>query len=86
MNMFANLMGSLVDKEAITRETIKDTLENLSEEYNCSPTKLFIMIKAKSEDSQFQCWVYNVETGKCIREITLKEILGIEEEKQEDAG
>lgn len=78
MNMFANLMGGLIDKEAITQETISNTIQDLSEEFACKPDELFIMIKPKNEKCDFSCWVYKMEPGPVLkREITLKEILGI---------
>lgn len=75
--MLAGLMGGLVDKEKLTRDTITDSLIDLSEEYGCEPTDLFIMIKPTNKDVDFKCWVYKLENGAPTlkREITLKEIL-----------
>lgn len=77
MNMLANLMGGLVDKEQITRDTIQDTLENISEELGCSYKDFFIMIKPTNDDFNMKFFIYKLENGvpKMIREITLKEIL-----------
>lgn len=83
MNMFANLMGGLIDKEAIIQETIATTIKDLTEELQCKPDELFIMIKPTNEKCEFKCWVYKMEPNPVLkREITLKEILGIEN----DAG
>jgi hypothetical protein len=78
MNMLAGMMGGLIDKEQITRDTLTDSLLALAEEYQCEPTDLFIMIKpTNKEDVDFKCWIYKVENGNPTlkREITLKEIL-----------
>lgn len=79
MNMFAGMLGGLVDKEKITRDTLNDTLKELSEEYECKPTEIFLMIKPTTEKIDFKCWVYKLEEGNPVlkREITLKEVLGV---------
>ena len=92
MNMFANLLGGLVDKQAIaeqTSETIVETINKLALEYQCPKTDLFIMIKPKAEEDLNTYWVYKLElqdngnkVPTCKREITLNEILGI----KDDAG
>jgi len=87
MNMLAGLMGGLVDKEQITRDTIQSTLENVAEELGCSHKELFIKIATDGEDFNpifhiFQTEPYNtletIPRFKFIREITLKEILSDE--------
>ena len=77
MNMFASLMGGLVDKEQITFNTIQGTLEDLAEELGCNYKDFFIMIKPVDENFAMKFYVYKMEQGvpKPIREITLKEIL-----------
>lgn len=79
MNMFANLMGGLVDKEQITYDTIQETLENVAEELGCNYKDFFIMIKPLNDDFDMKFYIYKLESGvpKMVREITLKEILNI---------
>lgn len=80
MNMFGNLLGGLVDKEKITHDTIQGTLQDVSEELNCSYKDFFIMIKPKNEKFEMRFDIFHIKEkeGKptFIREITLKEILG----------
>jgi hypothetical protein len=80
MNMFASLMGGLVDKEQITFNTIQATLENVAEELGCSYKDFFIMIKPTNENFEMKFYIYKMDGGnpKPIREITLKEILSSE--------
>lgn len=76
--MLGNLLGSLIDKEQITHDTIQTTLEKLSEELNCTHKDLFIMIKPVDETFTMRFWVYKLdEKGpKLMREIPLSEVLG----------
>jgi uncharacterized FlaG/YvyC family protein len=76
--MLGNLLGSLIDKEQITHDTIQTTLEKLSEELNCTYQDLFIMIKPVDDSFTMKFWVYKLEekTPKLIREIPLSEVLG----------
>ena len=76
--MLGNLLGSLIDKEQITHDTIQTTLEKLSEELNCTHKDLFIMIKPVDETFTMKFWVYKLdEKGpKLVREIPLSEVLG----------
>ena len=76
MNMLANLMGGLIDKEKITHDTIQSTLENVAEELGCSFKDFFIMIKPTDETYTMKFYIYKMVDGapKPIREITLKEI------------
>ena len=76
--MLGNLLGSLIDKEQITHDTIQTTLENLSEELNCTHKDLFIMIKPVDETFTMRFWVYKLEEKgpKLVREIPLSEVLG----------
>lgn len=80
MNMFASLMGGLVDKEQITFNTIQATLENVAEELGCSYKDFFIMIKPTNENFEMKFYIYKMDNGtpKPVREITLKEILSSE--------
>lgn len=76
--MLGNLLGSLIDKEQITHDTIQTTLEKLSKELNCTHKDLFIMIKPVDETFTMRFWVYKLdEKGpKLVREIPLSEVLG----------
>jgi hypothetical protein len=76
--MLGNLLGSLIDKEQITHDTIQTTLEKLSEELNCTHKDLFIMIKPVDDTFTMRFWVYKLdEKGpKLVREIPLSEVLG----------
>lgn len=92
--MFGNILGSLFDKEKMVRETIQSALENVLEELNEKRNKeevkneynhdnLFIMIKPFNAELDFKCYIYLVASGsapKLVREISLNEILGGEEE------
>jgi hypothetical protein len=80
MNMFANLMGGLVDKEQITFNTIQGTLENVAEELGCNYKDFFIMIMPVDENFVMKFYIYKLDNGvpKPVREITLKEILSSE--------
>jgi hypothetical protein len=75
--MLGNLLGSLVDKEQIVRDTIQSTLENLADELHCQHNELFIMIKPIDSDFNMIFHVYKMVEGvpKPIREIPLTEIL-----------
>lgn len=71
------LLGGLIDKEGMIRDTIINTFEDLLEEYNCTHNDLFVMIQPVNEDCNFMLFVYKMDNGvpKRVREITLKEIL-----------
>lgn len=76
--MLGNLLGSLIDKEQITHDTIQTTLEKLSEELDCTHKDLFIMIKPVDDTFTMRFWVYKLEEKgpRLIREIPLSEVLG----------
>ena len=76
--MLGNLLGSLIDKEQITHDTIQTTLEKLSEELDCTHKDLFIMIKPVDDTFTMRFWVYKLEKKgpKLVREIPLSEVLG----------
>ena len=79
MNMFANLVGGLVDKERITRDTIQTTLENIAEELGCEWNEFFVMIKPIDNEFEMNFYIYQNAINKAptfVREISLKEILG----------
>jgi hypothetical protein len=74
-----SLLGGIFDKEGMVKATIEDCLQNVSEELECLPTELFIMIKPINSEIEFKCWIYKIGVNgspKLIREIPLKEILG----------
>jgi hypothetical protein len=83
------MLGGLFNKEEMVNETLRNTIEDVSDELNCDAKQISIMIDASQPQKDekgneieysFTCWVYqNVEgKKKRIREITLKEILGDE--------
>ena len=78
--MFGDLLGGLIDKEQITHDTIQETLEKLSIELQCSYKDFFVMIKPTDETYTMKFYVYKMENNvpKIVREISLKEVLGIE--------
>ncbi len=77
--MFGELLGGLIDKEEMTRKTIKNALEDVAEELGCSHKECFITIMPTDEKFNHKYFVCKYdESGnpKMVREITLKEILG----------
>ena len=82
--MLENLMSGLVDTEKMTYDTIQATLETLSIELKVSNKDLFVMIKPVDTEFNFKFYVYLAVSGKApkfVREISLKEVLGKEDEK-----
>jgi hypothetical protein len=79
--MFGDLLGGLVDKEQITHDTIQDCLDNIAEELGCSHKDFFVMIKPVDETFTMRFYIYKFENGvpKLVREISLKEVLGLNE-------
>lgn len=75
--MFGELLGSLVDKEQITHDTIQEALEDIAQELGCSYNDFFVMIKPINEEFSMKYYIYKTENNspKFIREISLKEIL-----------
>ena len=71
------MFGQLFDIEGRTRETIKNTLEDVAEELGCSHSEFFIMIKPTSEEFEMKFYIYRLVNGTpaLVREIELKEIL-----------
>ena len=76
------ILGNLFDKEQLVKDTIQSTLENVAQELECSYKELFIMIKPKNEEFDFDCYIYKIidANPKKIRKIPLKEILGDKKE------
>jgi hypothetical protein len=79
--MLGNLLGAFVDKEKITFTTIQECLKKISKELECNHDELFIMIKPTDADFKMKFYIYRLPSGKVVREITLKEILNIEEDE-----
>lgn len=81
MNMLSEMFGGLIDKEKATFETIQSTLEDVAEELGCDYKDFFITIKATDEKFAMRFDIFRTDSGKPVRvrEITLKEILNIEE-------
>lgn len=84
------MFGNIFDKEGMVKATIETCLETISEKLSCKPTELFIMIKPtrdefseEKDENNFKCWIYKTEEGKpkLVREISLSEILGDEEDE-----
>ena len=76
--MFGDLLGGLIDKEAITRDTIQGALEKVAEELGLKFGDFFIMIRPTDEQfnhKYFICGYDEKGNPKMVREITLKEIL-----------
>ena len=81
--MFGDLLGGFLDKEKITHDTIQETLEKIAEELECSHKDFFVMIKPSDETYTMKFYIYKLEPGpKLIREISLKEVLGIDNENE----
>lgn len=83
------MLKGLFDKEGMVRATIETCLEDVAQKMECKPTELFIMIKPTKDEftdeknvDNFKCWLYKMIEGKPTlqREISLKEILGDEDE------
>lgn len=76
--MFQDLLGGLINKEKITYDTIKETLEDIAVELNCNPSDFIIAIKPTDITFNFKCHIMRAtEKGNVwVREITIKEILG----------
>jgi len=76
--MLENLLGGLIDKEKATRDTIKNTLEDLSEELGADFKDFFVTIQPTDEKFGFKLYLYHLVEGrpKFIREVPLKEVTG----------
>jgi len=85
MSLLAGLgLGNLFDKEAATKEIVQSSLKDVAEELGVSYKDLFFMIVPVNDNfdhKYFVCkWGDNNLPVK-VREITLKEILGEQEEE-----
>lgn len=76
------LLDGFFDKEKLVTQTIESCLEEVAIELGCTHDQLFIMIKPVNDKFSFKCWVYKIDGAekKLIREISVKEILGDEDE------
>lgn len=78
MNMFANMLGGLLDKEQIIYDTIQSSLENVSEELGCTEKDFFIMIRPADNEYNFKLFICKYDENgnpRKVREMQLKEIL-----------
>lgn len=78
MNMFASMLGGLLDKEQMIYDTIQSSLETVAEELNCTPKDFFIMIRPSDDEYNFKLFIckYDEQGNPCkVREMLLKEIL-----------
>lgn len=83
MNMFGEMLGGLVDKEQMTRDTIQDALEKIAIELKCSYKDFFIMIRPNDDEfnhSYYVCKYDDKGNPTKVRQITLKEILSSDKE------
>ncbi len=78
--MLDKLLGNIFDKEKMVKDMIQSTLENVAEELGCKHDEFFIMIKPTKEDFDFKCHIYKGTPPVHVRQITIKEILGEDEE------
>lgn len=80
------MFGGLFNKEEMVKDTINDLLKDLKEELGCSDDGLFVMIKPIKDEkgeAQPRFMLYSLASGpspKYIRDLTIKEVLGEEEE------
>ncbi len=80
--MFDNLLGNLFDKEKATYETVQGALENVAEELGISYKEFFIMIRPTDDKFSHKYFICKYDANGNpvkVREISLKEILEIEE-------
>lgn len=79
------LLDSIFDKEQMTFDTIQEALISISKELGCKHSEFFVMIKANNEKFEPKFYIYQLQQGagpKMIREITIKEILGNDEDEE----
>lgn len=76
--MLGDLLGGLIDKEKATRDTITNTLEDLSEELGADFKDFFVTIQPTDEKYGFKLYLYHLIEGrpKFVREVPLKEVTG----------
>lgn len=86
--MFSNMMSGLVDSEKLTFDTIQTSLEEIAIDLKCNWKDFFVMIKPTDSEFDFKLYLYLNQEGKgpkYIRQISLKEILGKEDETNSDS-
>lgn len=89
--MLEQLFGGLIDKEKVAYDAIKNTLEEVAEEFKqkglpCSPDDFIIGIKPTDHKFNFKCFIMKATPNfvasvpaTIVREITIKEIIGGDE-------
>ena len=80
------LIDGFFDVEGQTRDTIQEFLSDTAEKLNCKPAGFFIMIEAANEEFEPKFTIYQKQVGAPptkIREVTIAEILGKDEEETE---
>lgn len=90
-----SLLGGFLSPDAKVNaisDTIKDSLENIQAELQCTHSDFVIMIKPTNEQNEFKLFIVKSNhellksiaiPGTVVREITLKEIVeGKDEEEQ----
>ncbi len=88
MNILGKMMGGLFDKEKATIDTIKNAMVEVAEEYGLKHTEFAFFIQPKTEEFDFKVYITKLDNGKptgILREITVKEIVGTQEEDSEEA-
>lgn len=85
MNMIANFMGNLMDKEKATIDTIKMAMQEVAEETGLNHREFGFFIQPKTKDFDFKIYIVKINPttgaiGAIVREITVKEIVGEAEE------
>lgn len=77
-----DFLKNLFNKEQAIYDTVQSALEDIATELQVAFSDLFIMIKPTNEKFDHKYWVYKLENGvpKPVREITLKQILGEDDE------
>jgi len=78
--MFESLLGGLISPEQKAQainDIIQGALEDNAEDLGCEFNDLFIMIKPKNKEFEFDLMLYKMEDSvpKPIRKIELKELL-----------
>jgi hypothetical protein len=73
------MLSGLFNTEKIVSDTIKNSLEEIAIELQCSYKDFFVMIKPTNESFEMKFYVYKIVENnppQFVREISLKEILG----------
>jgi len=76
-NQILNLKYDLMNREAIAKPFIQESLLKLSDEYNCKPSDLLVFIYSKDKEcSDVGLYVY--KDKKPVRKMELKELFNTE--------